>query len=235
MKTVRATNTLYYYDGPQVIEARDSIGGHYIAVMVEPTGAHECYLVVGVAPERLHQFCSGKLDLRTLLSDADDGEWYLAPAPTTQDRVLALERQHGSLVESGLLPEEGFVLNDRPTPVFNFRESNGGTSVRRDSTVDLPPENPRMSDIQNMAKLLEPMIDYHVKLFLHLDHVPPWMAKGHDRDWHDKKAREFSRVVSHLTHTVHESELNKAVWEQAIALHNELPRTEMRIESQGQG
>ena len=69
MKVVKAANILYYYDGPQVIEARDTIGGHYIAVMVAPEEKHDRYLVAGVAPERLRQFRSGMLDLRTLLAE----------------------------------------------------------------------------------------------------------------------------------------------------------------------
>ena len=32
MMQIRHTSTLFYYDGPQVFEARDAIGGHYIAV-----------------------------------------------------------------------------------------------------------------------------------------------------------------------------------------------------------
>ena len=38
MKTIRHTTTLFYYDGPQIFEARDSIGGHYVAVLVEAIG-----------------------------------------------------------------------------------------------------------------------------------------------------------------------------------------------------
>lgn len=60
-----------HYDGPQVLEDRDAIGGHYIAVMVDHLEDHCRYLVAGVAPERLRQFRSGILDLRTLLVDAD--------------------------------------------------------------------------------------------------------------------------------------------------------------------
>ena len=70
MKTIRHTTTLFYYDGPQVFEARDAIGGHYVAVMVEPEGGHDRYLVAGVEPERLRQFRAGLLDLRTLLLGA---------------------------------------------------------------------------------------------------------------------------------------------------------------------
>ncbi len=42
MKTIRHTATLFYYDGPQVFEARD--GGHYVAMMVEPEGDRDRYL-----------------------------------------------------------------------------------------------------------------------------------------------------------------------------------------------
>jgi hypothetical protein len=52
------TVTLFYYDGPQVFEAGDSIGGHYLALMVEPLDGQERYLVVGVVPERLRQFAN---------------------------------------------------------------------------------------------------------------------------------------------------------------------------------
>ena len=52
MKLVKAANILYYYDGPHVIEARDTIGGHYIAVLAGSEQERDRYLVVGVAPER---------------------------------------------------------------------------------------------------------------------------------------------------------------------------------------
>ena len=33
MSEIRYLRTLDYYDGPQVFEARDAIGGHYIAIL----------------------------------------------------------------------------------------------------------------------------------------------------------------------------------------------------------
>ena len=72
MKTILHHRTLFYYDGPHVFEARDVMGGHYVAVMVgsEPAGAAEsamrgrgeCCLVAGVAPDRLRSFRSGAID-----------------------------------------------------------------------------------------------------------------------------------------------------------------------------
>src|SRR3989338_10226462 len=101
MKTVHHTQTLFYYDGPQVFEARDVIGGHYVAVMIEPENGHDRYLVAGVAPERLRQFRAGTLDLRSLLTQGGEGEWYLATVEAGLDQPLSLVAQSISLVDSG--------------------------------------------------------------------------------------------------------------------------------------
>jgi hypothetical protein len=114
MKTIRHTATLFYYDGPQVFEARDPIGGHYVAVMVEPQDGKDRYLVTGVAPERLRQFRSGTLDLRALLVEAGESEWYLTSTNLGLDQPLTLASQVASLLDSGFLPDAGFVLHDRP-------------------------------------------------------------------------------------------------------------------------
>lgn len=114
MKTIRHTTTLFYYDGPQVFEARDAIGGHYVAVAVELGTVQDRYLVTGVSPERLRQFRSGTLDLRSLLVEGGEAEWYLATAEAGLDQPLTLEAQTTPLMNSELLPDPGFVLHDHP-------------------------------------------------------------------------------------------------------------------------
>ena len=47
MMHIRHASTLFYYDGPQVFEARDAIGGHYVAVLAPSDGADDRYLVAG--------------------------------------------------------------------------------------------------------------------------------------------------------------------------------------------
>ena len=139
MKVVKAANILYYYDGPQVIEARDTIDGHYIAVMVAPEEKHDRYLVAGVAPERLRQFRSGMLDLRTLLAESDTEEWFIGSAPAGPDQLMALQVQHTSLVHSELLPDGGFVLHDRPTDDLALNEARARNNLVLEVTTD-PPE-----------------------------------------------------------------------------------------------
>lgn len=116
MKTVLHTATLFYYDGPQIFEARDSIGGHYVVALLG--GLHEGkdhYLVVGVAPERLRQFRSGRLDLRSLMVESGKEEWYLA-ATNDLSQPLAIEPQPTRLADSDFLPEDGLVLHDSNFP-----------------------------------------------------------------------------------------------------------------------
>ena len=114
MKSIRHTATLDYYDGPQVFEGRDGVGGHYIGVMVEPDGQQDQYLIVEVEPERLQQFRNGTLDLRSLLTERGNEEWFLAKPNGDLDSPLALQPQPTASVPSSYLPEPGFLLRDLP-------------------------------------------------------------------------------------------------------------------------
>ena len=88
MKTVKLTEILDYYDGIQLFAARHPIGGHYVCDMIDPVGDFDRYLVVGVRPERLDEFRTGEVDLRTLLLEAPDGEWFITVADGTIDDPL---------------------------------------------------------------------------------------------------------------------------------------------------
>ena len=139
MKTIRHTTTLFYYDGPQVFEARDAIGGHYVAVMVEPDNGEDRYLVAGVEPERLRQFRAGLLDLQGLLTERTIEEWFLAAVPNGLNEPLALQPAAGKLAESGFLPEPGFVLHDRPAEELALREARERNNLVLEIAAD-PPE-----------------------------------------------------------------------------------------------
>ena len=136
MKSVRYESTLFYYDGPQVFEARDAIGGHYVAVNVGSDlvstsekaldGASDRYLAVGVAPEQLRQFRAGAIDLRSLLVGSQEHERYAATAENVVEDALELARLTTPLLDSGFLPDEGFLLHDQAsdTVLREARERN---------------------------------------------------------------------------------------------------------------
>ena len=111
MSEIRYLRTLDYYDGPQVFEARDAIGGHYIAVL--GPGNEFRYLLAGVAPEQLHACLEGLHDLRDLLMKTDRGSRYTTTTvPSKKGDVLTVEPFSGSLDD--YLSEPGFMLEAAP-------------------------------------------------------------------------------------------------------------------------
>ena len=149
MKTIRHHRTLFYYDGPHVFEARDVMGGHYVAVMVgsELAGAAESAmrgrgercLVAGVAPDRLRSFRSGAIDLRSLLLESVPDEHYLAIVDAGVDQPLRLERLRTPLADSGLLPDPGFLLHDGPADDHVLQEARERHNLVIELVTD-PPE-----------------------------------------------------------------------------------------------
>ncbi len=135
MKPIRHTNILVRYDGVQVFEGRDAIGGHYVGVMIDDDGGSDRYLVAGVAPERLSRFRSGALDLRTLLLEAGYDEWFLADVGDDFRQPLEPIRPEAPERYAGFLPDEGFVLHDDPADDLSARETrargNTVSCVRR--------------------------------------------------------------------------------------------------------
>lgn len=111
MSKIHYLRTLDYYDGPQVFEARDAIGGHYVAVL--GPGNEFRYLLAGVAPEQLHACLEGLHDLRDLLMKTDRASRYTTTTvPSKEGDVLTVEPFRGSLDE--YLPEPGFMLEAAP-------------------------------------------------------------------------------------------------------------------------
>ncbi len=115
MKQIHYSSTLFYYDGPQVFDARDAIGGHYVAVAVPAGEGQDRYLLRGVAPEALGLFRSGRMDLRSLLLDSSEEDWYLAAFGANPDESLRLESQGPSQPKSEWLPNPGFFLHRHPS------------------------------------------------------------------------------------------------------------------------
>ena len=114
MKTVKITEILDYYDGILVFVARDPIGGQYVASLIERTSQNDRYLVVGTRPERLTDLRNGKVELRTLLLEMPEGQWYITVPEGTLDDPMELEPQSTPLGESDYLPGEDYYLGEEP-------------------------------------------------------------------------------------------------------------------------
>lgn len=138
MRRIHYTGTLFYYDGPQIFEARDAIGGHYVAVMIPPQNRKERYLVAGVAPEQLRQFRQGSVDLRTLIINSDEEERYLTTV-TADLTDLSLAPLNVSLSDSGFLPGSGLVIHEYEADDLVLNEARKRNNLVLGITIE-PPE-----------------------------------------------------------------------------------------------
>ena len=116
MKTVKITEILDYYDGILAFVAQDPIGGHYVGSIIGRTSENDRYLVVGARPERLDDLRNGKVDLRALLLETPDGEWYVTIPEGTIDDPMELVPQSTPLADSDHLPGHDYFLGPRKHP-----------------------------------------------------------------------------------------------------------------------
>ena len=117
MKTVKLTKILDYYDGILLFAAQDPIGGHYVGDLIDSVGDFDRYAVVGVRPERLDDFRAGRVDLRTVLLELPEGEWYITTANGTIDDPLTLEPHQVPLAETDYLPGDVYFLEGEPPDI----------------------------------------------------------------------------------------------------------------------
>ena len=133
MKTIQSTEVLVYYDGVEVFAGQDSIGGHYIGMIIEESGR---YLVTGVAPEQLRKFRGGNLDLRTMFLEAPDGEWFVTRSDGDPGQPFLLE-PHPTAID--LLPEEGFYLDNVSVDDFALQQARQRGNIVFEFSAE-PPE-----------------------------------------------------------------------------------------------
>ena len=139
MKAIKLTDVLVYYDGVQVFAGRDAIGGHYVGAAIGPGIVTNRYMVTGADPERLRQFRGGHLDLRTLLLEAPEGEWFITVDKEGGDTPLFLEPQPGPVAECDCLPGPNFTLDDDPIDDQALREARERNNIVFEFRVQ-PPE-----------------------------------------------------------------------------------------------
>ena len=139
MKTILHTTTLLYYDGPLIFEGRDLIGGHYVASMIDDANGADVYAVVGVSPESLRRFRAGAIDLKSLMLETPDEQWYIAQPEGGEDVPIRLQPQTSPLAESDFLPDDGLVLYDDSIDDLALAEARVRDNVVFEFSVD-PPE-----------------------------------------------------------------------------------------------
>lgn len=123
MRRLTLTDTLAFYDVPQIITAADVTGTHYLCTLYsqEPNGYH--YLGVQISEPRLMAFIGGQLDLRdAYLHPVVDNALYIVKAQN--ESLSADELLQPSDITEDMLPESGYFfdasdLTDETDPIID--------------------------------------------------------------------------------------------------------------------
>ena len=109
MRKLTLTNTLEFYDVPQILTAADAMGTNYLCTLFEQK--EDCYLYLGVqiSVPRLMAFVGGQLDLR---------ETYLHPE--VDNALYLVEVRKESLEATTLLQPEDLTEAMLPQPGYFF-------------------------------------------------------------------------------------------------------------------
>ena len=115
MVKIKCTDTLVWYDSPQVFEGEDETGQRYIGVL----GASETMrdLVVGVTEGKRQAFLDGRTDLRSVIAESSPKERYTTSTIPDENgsSKLALEPFNERPTEKEFLPAPGFRITENRT------------------------------------------------------------------------------------------------------------------------
>lgn len=146
IKQIKHKATLLYYDGPELIEAQDQIGGSYIGLALDSDTNVFKFLVVGVQPTILRQLRRGEMDLRSLILDSEKFGWYMCETNNIEDPIN-LEEQNVESIPDSLLPNKNVFVN-APQDKQNFAMSEANN--RSNFVVHLKFEPERSDQAHNL-------------------------------------------------------------------------------------
>lgn len=110
MRTLTLTNTLEYYDVPQILTAADATGTRYLCTLYEQTADGYYYLGVQISEPRLMAFIGGQLDLRDAYQHPEvDNALYLVEA--RNENLTATTLLQPEDITEAMLPEAGYYYD----------------------------------------------------------------------------------------------------------------------------
>lgn len=168
MKIFTIKDVLFYYDGPQVLEARDSIGGHYILLAIDQPVGQFC--AVGVSPESLRQFKRGEVDLLSLFENRTrDRSWHIVDQSMVNPDLFEEISAHVGEVYADYLPEEGFYLEPKKSGSALVDLAHETKQLAIELILDPPDATDHRIRLESIGQVLigiQRVVDYSFKAIL---------------------------------------------------------------------
>jgi hypothetical protein len=144
--------TLLYYDGPQVVLARDQGDTEYVCTLVVQEREADKYLCVAVSASRLQALLSGAIDLLGIYRAPRAGELLVAVAKRGALTAMPATPLAMRDLEPEWLPEAGLFLQPMDGPSVR-----GQVAARRPTMPETPVTSqqgrmPAISDVSRMSR-----------------------------------------------------------------------------------
>ena len=127
-KQITYERTIEYYEGIQLFEARDPIGGTYVASYLGPDEAADKYLLVGCEPEKLRQFRNGSIDLKTLMGMSAKHGWCVADV-TDFDEPFSFAPEDSDEIPDDILPKPGSFITGVEVRPRGYQEGKAKATI----------------------------------------------------------------------------------------------------------
>ena len=153
---------LAYYDGPEVIEATDRIGGSYIGMSLDSQDASFKFIVVGVSEEQLLGFRRGEVKLRNLILESSKYGWYVCETDDLE-APIPLQEQGDEEIPDSMLPDENYLLRDArdiPNSAMGraLAQSNFAVHLKIEPLDKLQTNRLRVKDYNDLVASLNSLI-----------------------------------------------------------------------------
>lgn len=110
MRQLTLTDTLEFYDVPQILAATDATGTRYLCTLYAHEGSGYLYLGVQISQPRLQAFIGGQLDLRSAYEHPEvDNALYIVEVADGQLSATTLLQPAD--VTADMLPEAGYYFD----------------------------------------------------------------------------------------------------------------------------
>ncbi|OQY29311.1 MAG: hypothetical protein B6244_04155 [Candidatus Cloacimonetes bacterium 4572_55] len=127
IKNIKLTETLIYYDAPELLLGIDEVDVRYLCLLVECNDESDRYLCAPVSKKRYNRFIAGDIDLRNIYKEPEVDELYYIDFIETTDGNFPLNPFESKNLTEAWLPEPGFFFEkevDESSIVEEAREKN---------------------------------------------------------------------------------------------------------------
>ena len=111
MRELEHIDTLLYYDGPELIVAKDQFQLMYLCYLIETNNISDIFLCTPVSKARLEKLLNREIDLRDVLLHAESDDYFIGEVHEGNFNKISTKTLNKKEIKEYWIPKEGFYLD----------------------------------------------------------------------------------------------------------------------------